>query len=213
MIDTLIVLAKEPRPGFVKTRLTPPLSPVEAARVAAACLRDTLDAVSRTPARRRLLAFAGDAEGWAPDGWDVVAQPAGGLDERICAAFDAAGSGSALLVGMDTPQLQPHHLLRFAPDRDEAALGLAPDGGFWALGLRDARRARAAVHGVPMSTAATGAHQYARLQTEGLPVTLLDTLVDVDTVAELEAVLRDAPLGRFRQVGAALLARPVGRAG
>jgi uncharacterized protein len=213
VIDTLIVLAKQPRPGFVKTRLTPPLSPTEAAQVAAACLRDTLDVVSRTPARRRLLVFAGDADGWAPDGWDVVAQPTGGLDERICAAFDAAGRGSALLVGMDTPQLQPAQLLRFDPENHEAALGLARDGGFWALGLRDARRARAAVRGVPMSTVSTGAHQYARLQAEGLQVTLLDTLVDIDTVAELESVLRDAPLGRFRQVGTALLAQPVGRAG
>ncbi len=213
MIDTLIVLAKEPRPGFVKTRLTPPLSPVEAAQVAAACLQDTLDVVSRTPARRRLLAFAGDADGWVPDGWDVVAQPAGGLDERICAAFDAAGPGSALLVGMDTPQLQPRHVLGFEPGRHEAALGLAADGGFWALGLRDARRARAVVLGVPMSTAGTGAHQYARLQADGLRVTLLDTLVDVDTVVELETVLRDAPLGRFRQVGSALRLRSVGRAG
>ena len=213
MIDTLVVLAKQPRPGFAKTRLTPPLSPDEAASVAAACLRDTLDAVSRTPARRRVLAFEGDAEQWAPAGWDVVAQPEGGLDERISAAFDAAGSDSALLVGMDTPQLQPHHLLRFDPAQHEATLGLAPDGGFWTIGFRDASRARSCVTGVPMSTTSTGTHQYARLQAAGLDVTLLERLVDVDTVADLDTVLAVAPLGRFRQVVTALSPRLVERAG
>ncbi|WP_375500166.1 DUF2064 domain-containing protein [uncultured Jatrophihabitans sp.] len=213
MIDTLIVLAKEPLPGFAKTRLTPPLTPTEAASIAAACLQDTLDAVSRTAARRHLLAFAGDAAGWAPTGWDVVQQPAGSLDERISAAFDAAGVGSALLVGMDTPQLQPHHLLHFAPARCEAALGLAPDGGYWALGLRDARRAREVVLGVPMSTPSTGAHQYARLQAAGIDVTLLEPLADVDTVDDLSTVLAGSPLGRFRQVVTALQPRLVGRAG
>ena len=213
MIDTLIVLAKEPRPGFAKTRLTPPLSPAQAALVAGACLQDTLDTVGRTPARRRLLAFAGSAAPWLPAGWELVEQPDGGLDERISAAFDAAGPGSALLVGMDTPQLQPRHLLGFDPARDEAALGLAADGGFWALGLRDAARARAAVTGVPMSLSTTGTHQYARLQLEGLTVTLLETLVDVDTVQDLPTVLADAPLGRFRQVVASLAPTLAGRAG
>lgn len=204
MIDTLVVLAKEPLPGFAKTRLTPPLSPAQAAHVAAASLQDTLDAISRTPARRRVLAFAGDARAWTPPGWDAVPQPAGGLDERISAAFEAAGAGSAVLVGMDTPQLQPHHLLRFDPARHESALGLASDGGFWALGLREARRAREVVVGVPMSRADTGTHQYARLQAAGLDVTLLDPLVDVDTVDDLAAVLAAAPLGRFRRVVSAL---------
>ena len=213
MIDTLIVLAKEPRPGFAKTRLTPPLSPGQAAVVATACLQDTLDTVGRTPARRHLLAFAGSAVAWTPAGWDLVRQPGGGLDERIVAAFEAAGPGSALLVGMDTPQLQPHHLLAFDPARHDAALGPAADGGYWALGLRDAARARAVVAGVPMSRASTGAHQYARMQADGLAVTLLDTLVDVDTADDLPAVLAHAPLGRFRQVVTALPPRVVGRAG
>ncbi|WP_375485059.1 DUF2064 domain-containing protein [uncultured Jatrophihabitans sp.] len=211
MIDTLVVLAKEPRPGFAKTRLTPPLSALDASLVAAACLQDTLDAVSRTPARRRLLAFDGDAAGWLPHGWELVEQPDGGLDERIAAAFDAAGAGSALLVGMDTPQLQPRQLLAFDPARHEAALGLAPDGGFWALGLRDARRGRAAVLGVPMSRSSTGAAQYAQLQVEGLRPTLLDTLADIDTVDDLFAVAADAPLGRLRVVLAEIAPRLVGR--
>ena len=83
---TIVVLAKRPRPGFVKTRLVPPLTHADAAAVAAAALADTLDAVATTPAQRRVLAFDGDPSGWQRPGWTVVPQPAGGLDRRIAAA-------------------------------------------------------------------------------------------------------------------------------
>ncbi|GAB2461025.1 TIGR04282 family arsenosugar biosynthesis glycosyltransferase [Jatrophihabitans fulvus] len=188
MIDTLIVLAKQPRPGRVKTRLTPPLTPSQAASVAGAALLDTLAAVDRTPARRRLLAFAGDPSGWLPDGWDHYSQPEGGLDVRIAAAFAAAGAGSALLVGMDTPHLQPADLLAFDPDRHDAAFGAAPDGGYWALGFRDAATGTRAVPGVPMSQDDTGAHQVLRLAALGLRVRALPTLTDIDTIADLTEV-------------------------
>ena len=48
-LATAIVIAKQPLPGRVKTRLSPELTPAQAADVAAAALRDTLDAVARTP--------------------------------------------------------------------------------------------------------------------------------------------------------------------
>ena len=132
---------------------------------------------------------------------------------RVPRRVDACSRSAALLVGMDTPQLKPHQLLGFDPVRHEAAVGLAPDGGFWALGLRDARRARAAVVGVPMSRANTGAAQYAALQVEGLHPVLLDTLCDIDTVDDLLAVVADAPPGRLRSVVAELGPDLVGRVG
>ncbi|MBW8792034.1 MAG: DUF2064 domain-containing protein [Streptomyces sp.] len=200
---TLIVLAKEPRPGYVKTRLVPPLTASDAARIAAAALHDTLDVVDRTPAGRRVLAFAGDAAGWQRRGWDTVTQPAGGLDVRLAAAL-AAAHGPALLVGMDTPQLQPADLAAFDPRRFDAALGLAPDGGYWAIGLRDPAQAAAAVHGVPMSTEHTGVVQLARLRRLGLRVQLLPPRTDVDTIDSARAVAAVAPSTRFAAVFAAV---------
>ncbi len=102
---TLLVIAKEPVAGRVKTRLSPPFSPAQAAAWPQAALHDTLDVVSRTPARRRVLVFDGDPAGWVMPGWEVVAQRGDGLDERLAAAFADTGPGPALLVGMDTPQL------------------------------------------------------------------------------------------------------------
>ena len=194
---TVIVLAKEPLPGRVKTRLTPEVSPADAARLAAAAISDTMRAVEHAAVRRRVLAFDGDATAIARPGWDVIAQPSGGLDERLGAAFGAAGRGSALLVGMDTPQLSPLALRAYDPGRFDACLGLAADGGFWTIGFRDASVAAALIAGVPMSTVHTGRDQLARLHDAGLRVQLLGELVDVDTVREAAQVAAMAPRTAF----------------
>ncbi|WP_245997461.1 TIGR04282 family arsenosugar biosynthesis glycosyltransferase [Streptomyces armeniacus] len=196
---TLLVLAKEPVPGRVKTRLTPPYTPEQAAGLAAAALADTLDLVAEVPARHRVLVLAGRPGPWLPDGAgvEVVPQAAGGLDERIAAAF-ALCDGPALLIGMDTPQLTPD-LLRpvTAPDGwtgCDAWFGPAADGGFWALGL--AAPDPELVRGVPMSDARTGAVQRRRLVDAGLAVRDLPVLRDVDTArdaAEVAGVCGAAP--------------------
>jgi uncharacterized protein len=190
---TLLVIAKEPRPGRVKTRLTPPFTPEAAAGLAEAALVDTLRAVAATPARRRVLVLDGAPGRWLPPGFDVVPQCAGGLDERLAGAF-AGCEGPALLIGMDTPQVTPALLTVDFADCD-AYFGAAEDGGFWALGLAEPEPGL--LRGVPMSTPTTGAVQRARLVAAGLRVRDLPALRDVDTVADAEAVADMAPGTRF----------------
>lgn len=192
-MTTLLVVAKEPRPGRVKTRLTPPFTPAEAAALAEAALDDTLRTVAATPAERRVLVLDGESGPWLPPGFDVVPQCPGGLDERLAAAF-AGCDGPALLIGMDTPQVTPE-LLTVDFDGYDACFGPAEDGGFWALGL--AHPDPDLLRGVPMSTAATGAVQRARLVAAGLRVRDLPRLRDVDTSADAQAVAAGAPHGRF----------------
>lgn len=205
----LLVIAKEPRAGRVKTRLCPPCSPEQAARLAEAALRDTLTAVAGTPARRRVVVLDGAPGPWLPAGLEVVAQVGGGLDARLTGAF-AAVDGPALLVGMDTPQVTPALLAAAAAELLTApggsVLGPAADGGWWAVGFQrpDAR----AFTGVPMSTADTCARQRERLAAIGAPAAELPVLVDVDTWTEVEHVARLAPDTRFaaaaQQVGSEL---------
>jgi len=205
---TLLVIAKQPVPGRVKTRLVPPCTYEQAASLAEAALADTLRAVLMTPARRRVLVLDGQPGPWLPPGFDILPQCAGPLDERLAAAF-AAVNGPALLIGMDTPQVTPASLTvnwgvadRGPADRDpadrgraDAVFGPAADGGFWALGLRTPDPAL--LRGVPMSTATTGAIQRARLVAAGLRVLDLPPLRDVDTAADALAVARQAPRTRF----------------
>jgi rSAM/selenodomain-associated transferase 1 len=195
---TVIVLAKAPVPGRVKTRLCPPCDPEQAAHLAEAALVDTLGAVAATPCTRRVLVLDGGPGPWLPAGFEVLPQRGDGLDERLAHAFEDVDTGG-LLVGMDTPQLTPARLsasLRAldAPGVD-AVLGPALDGGWWAIGLRapDA----AVFLGVPMSTAYTGAAQRGRLRSLGLRVARLPPLRDVDDFDDALAIAHIAPSGTF----------------
>ncbi|MET8695432.1 DUF2064 domain-containing protein [Streptomyces bauhiniae] len=199
-MTTLLVIAKEPRPGRVKTRLTPPFTPAQAAALAEAALTDTLRAVAAAPARRRVLVLDGRPGPWLPDGFEVVPQCAGGLDERLADAF-ARCAGPTLLVGMDTPQITPGLLTLDFTDCD-ARFGPAEDGGFWALGL--ARPEPGLLRGVPMSVPETGSVQRERLAAAGLRVRELPRLRDVDTAADAHAVAALAPDTAFAARLAAL---------
>jgi rSAM/selenodomain-associated transferase 1 len=212
----VVVIAKEPVPGRVKTRLTPPYTPAEAAAVAEAALADTLAAVECAGVARRVLALEGRPGRWLPPGFDVIGQRGVGLDERIARALAdarAAWPAPAVLIGMDTPQVTPALLAAAAEPlvsgSADATFGMAEDGGFWLLGLRQVDPAL--VLGVPMSRPDTGSLQLARLEAAGLRVRLLPELADVDTAEEAERIAAATPGSRFATCVRALGSR-AGRA-
>ena len=204
MSGTLIVIAKAPRAGHSKTRLCPPCTPQQAADLAAAALHDTLDAVAAARADRRLLVLDGAPGAWLPASFDVVPQAGGGLGDRLAAAF-AQIDGPAFLVGMDTPQVTPADLEAglCALETFDAALGCAPDGGYWGIGLR--RPQVGAFDGVPMSETDTGTAQLAQLEALGLSVAQLPELRDVDTISDALLVAAQAPATRFAAALAAIV--------
>ncbi len=206
----VLVLAKAPVAGAVKTRLCPPCSPAEAAAVAAAALADTLDAVAACGAGRRIVALWGEPGPWLPPGVAVVAQRGRTLGERLaCAWADADGPG--LQIGSDTPQVTAGDLddalalLGGAPagGRERAVLGPATDGGWWAIGLPQCDPG-AVFAGIPMSSSRTGACQHRRLLALGFDVRLAASRRDIDTVDDLVAVAHDAPGTRTAAVAETL---------
>ena len=202
----LLVLAKTPVAGKVKTRLCPPLTPEGAADVAAAAIEDTLAAARDTPVARRVLVVDGPM---TAEGFDRQVQRGGPLDERLAAAYDDAVAASdlpALLIGMDTPQVTPA-LLEVAARallRHDAVLGLSSDGGWWALGLQ--RPTGSLLLGVPTSLDDTGRLQAQRLHDAGLVVTALPVLSDVDTIDDAREVAALVPHSRFAAALSAALA-------
>lgn len=196
-MTTLVVIAKEPIPGRVKTRLNPPLSFEQAAELAAASIDDTLGAMRAVPASRRILLFDGMSAPESAHGYEVIPQVAGGLDERLAAIFDEV-EGPMVLIGMDTPQVTAGHLTRVFydwPDSVDAWFGAAHDGGWWALAMRQPDGSL--LRGVPTSRDDTAQLQKARLLAAGLTVGMLPMLTDVDTIDDALEVAADAPLGRF----------------
>jgi glycosyltransferase A (GT-A) superfamily protein (DUF2064 family) len=199
-MTTILVMAKAPVAGRVKTRLCPPFTLRQAADLALAALLDTLDAVLAAPAERRVLVLEGPPGPWLPPGIEVLPQQGADLDERIANAL-AWSTGPVLLIGMDTPQVTDRQLtVRW--DRD-AWFGPAADGGFWALGLREPDPEL--VRGVPMSRNDTGRLQLRRLSDAGLRVGALPELRDIDTAADAAAVASAAPHSRFAVAHAAAL--------
>lgn len=199
MTVSLAVIAKAPVPGRVKTRLMPACTPEQAAGLAEAALRDTLETVAATPAVRRVCVLDGTPGPWLPAGFDVIPQRGDGLDERLAAAFTDIGT-PLLLVGMDTPQITPtllsHAVSALEAPGVDAVLGHTEDGGYWCIGLR--RSWASLFVGVPMSRDDTGALQVTRLEREGLVVDdELPRLRDIDFIEDARAVAELAPGTRF----------------
>ncbi len=208
MTPSVLVVAKAPEVGRVKTRLGAEIGMERAADVAAAALLDTLAAAtSAVGAGQCHLSLAGDLERGAhgPElraalvGWTVHAQHGPDFGARLADAH-ARVPGPVVQIGMDTPHVTPDLLLAAASGLEDhdAVLGPAEDGGWWVLALRDPARA-AVLRGVRMSTPTTGADTRAALAKAGLDVGTTATLRDVDEVADADAVARLAPRSRFAE--------------
>ncbi|KZB87413.1 TIGR04282 family arsenosugar biosynthesis glycosyltransferase [Amycolatopsis regifaucium] len=210
MTFCLLIVAKAPVPGFAKTRLCPPATPEQAAGIAAASLLDTLDAALLTHRARIVVALTGELGDAARgeeiaavlENTDVIPQRGNGFDVRLANAHaDTAAlhpGFPVLQIGMDTPQVTPDSLAAAAEPLTtrDSVLGLAEDGGWWALGLADPAHAKA-LAGVPMSRHDTGRETLRALTDVGLCPRALPTLSDVDTITDARRVAAANPHGRF----------------
>jgi glycosyltransferase A (GT-A) superfamily protein (DUF2064 family) len=207
----MLVVAKAPVTGTVKTRLGQVIGMERAAQLAAAALLDTLAvSVAAYGVGRCHLALDGElAEAERADelleatsGWSVHPQRGDDFATRLVHAHQdvAAASGAPVVqVGMDTPHLDPEVLTEVGSrltDRDAAVLGPATDGGWWLLGVGGPHLV-SHLGGVPMSTARTGELTRAALVRAGARVTDVETLRDVDEVVDAESVAAAAPATRF----------------
>ena len=203
----VLVVAKAPVAGLVKTRLGALVGDGVAADLAAAALLDTLDACRVAGAVGHLSlsgdlreAVRGDALTAALDGWSVTPQRGEGFAARLVRAHADAGPGVVVQVGMDTPQVTAEDLHRVADamtDHD-AVLAPATDGGWWALARRDPDVVRHLAE-VEMSTDRTCADTRAALERAGATVGTAPALTDVDTVDDADLVARLSPGTRFAE--------------
>ncbi len=210
--DRLIVFAKAPVPGDVKTRLSPPLSPADAAAVHEACLRDVITHAARERGRLEIW-FAG---GTAAGGWFArefpgivrAAQRDGDLGARMGDAFErsfADGAERVIIVGADVPTLPDSTLTSAFVDLEDgdAVIGPSRDGGYVLIGLhvRAWPRGVALFETVDWSTDAVLAQTLANAERARLDLRLLPGWYDVDRPEDLERARADASpdsyLGRW----------------
>lgn len=198
----IVVMAKAPRAGEVKTRLAPPLTPDEAARLAACLFTDTVslalgtgtDVViayapvdGRAPLEESLRAAPGEETLYRVRWLEQRGEDLGErLDGAVGRAF-AEGFGPLLLVGADSPTLPPAFLAsaleRLAEGRADVALGPTEDGGYYAVGMREP--AAGLFDSVEWSTPRAYAQTVRNAARLNLSLSELPPWYDVDTPADL----------------------------
>jgi glycosyltransferase A (GT-A) superfamily protein (DUF2064 family) len=203
----VLLVAKAPVAGEVKTRLGARIGAEQAAGLAAAALLDTIDACRATGAEGHLSlagdlrdAVQGDAISAALEGWTITSQRGDGFAERLVAAHEDAGPGPVVQIGMDTPHVTAAALAAVAEGltKHDAVLGPAADGGWWALARLSPDVVRHVAE-VEMSTRSTFADTHRALVRAGCEVGHAAAMTDVDTVADADLVAAIAPDTRFAQ--------------
>jgi uncharacterized protein len=177
MRPAIVVFAKAPRPGHVKTRLG--LPPEWAARLHESFVRDAL-ALAQAAAEHVELHTDVETEAWRDVAVPRRLQPAGDLGDRMLAALPA------LILGSDAPSLPLSRLTALIATPGDVVLGPAEDGGYWAILAR--RRDDRMFEGVEWSTASTREQTIAACRARGLTVALGPEWFDVDDPAGLRRI-------------------------
>jgi uncharacterized protein len=204
------VMAKAPRPGFSKTRLCPPLDPVQAAALSAAFLRDITENIVLAARQTPIAGYIA----YAPEGQEALfdghlatgtnllladgsplmppdVQGFGRCLLHAILAMLARGHGSAVVLNSDSPTLPTALLVRtataLAADGNRVVLGPADDGGYYLLGMKAAHAHLFA--DIAWSTDSVAETTRTRAAQLGLELVELPTWYDVDDQAALTRLL------------------------
>lgn len=199
MDAALLVFAKVPRPGSVKTRLTPLLGPGEAARLYTAFLRDTLRQSRRLSGADVRLYLAPPLPNGGVDGLptDVSLHEQEGdeLGTRMKRAFEETlqdGYDQVVVTGTDHPTL-PLSFLREAfrslEDSESLCLGPTKDGGFYLVGM--SAFYPQLFDDMTYSHSRVFADTLSRAERTEAQITVLPQWYDVDTPEDLDRMLTD----------------------
>ena len=196
---TVVVFAKAPLPGKVKTRLAASIGAEQAAAFAEAFIDDTCDTVARLDARG-VVAYAGDPEHPAfvrarGLGMQLRPQPDGDLGTRLETVLraEAANADTVTAIGADSPTMLPSHFEQSwsALQTHDVVIGPSFDGGYYLLGLTaKILLSQSAPHpifdGIDWSTGAVLGQTLRRCRAIGALCELIGFCYDVDTLQDLQ---------------------------
>jgi uncharacterized protein len=194
----LIIFAKAPIPGEVKTRLCPPLTPDEAASLHGTLVLDAVERAKGLPGASLYVAGTPDIthpffkvmEGRY--GAKLLAQRGPDLGSRMKWAIQDAfeqGSQEVLLTGTDLPTLPRAHLVQALTliRSQDVVLGPTADGGYYLIGLR--KLVSALFDGIAWSTASVFAETRKKIEQAALSLGLLPECRDLDTLEDLNTFI------------------------
>jgi uncharacterized protein len=200
----LAVMAKAPRPGKVKTRLSPPLNPDQASALNICFIRDTtenIQQVTKASNSSGLVVYTpvGDESAFdalLPSGFQLLAQRGDGFGERLLHASEdlfSCGFSAVCLIDSDSPTMPQEALLQavewLSRAGDRMVLGGSDDGGYYLIGIK--RPHHRLFEQIDWSTERVFQQTLERAREIGLPAELLPTWYDVDDAATLERLRRE----------------------
>ncbi len=195
----VIVIAKWPRPGAVKTRLAAQIGTDAASRLSAAFLEDTLDLVCAVEGAAPLIAYTPPEnlpqfEALARGRSLFTVQPSGNFGVRLQAAFAdafALGFTRVLIIGSDSPTLPPALLEQALSLLEDAPLVIGPatDGGYYLLGMKVLQERL--FEQIDWSTERVFGQTMARAAELALEPAVLSPWYDVDEPEALQQLRRD----------------------
>ncbi len=194
----VLIFAKHPVPGKAKTRMSPALSPEEAAELSHCFIRDTLRAARKVRDADCYLFYTPQNAGTffrkiAPKEWILIPQEGENLTARclhsVREAFNRGHSG-VVQIGTDTPQIRPEDIERGFDLLLEYDMGFGPtnDGGYYLLSL--ARPETGIYDGVIMGSDTVFKKMMENARRLRLQVKILPEWIDADTHEDLVALAR-----------------------
>lgn len=192
--QTLIIFAKKPAPGRVKTRLSPPLPPETATELYSCMLRDTISLAGKLPGVTPCIYYQDDPgaadffRGFAP-GVDVRPQRGADLGERMANAFRdrfREGDDRVAIIGSDAPDLPGDYVLKgfdLLEGGTDVVFGPSEDGGYYLLAMGKLREEL--FTGLPWSRPELLRESLERAAVSGISTLLLPPWYDLDTWDDL----------------------------
>ena len=202
----LAVMAKAPRAGKVKTRLSPPLTLVETAALNVCFLRDTTANLNTIADASGLLCYTplGDEaafDGLLPESFALIPQRGDGFGERLhLAAQDIlrCGFANVCLIDSDSPTVPKaafeQAVQALAEPGDRVVLGPSHDGGYYLIGLKAAHRAP--FERITWSTASVAEETRQRCSDAAIDLVELPLWYDVDDQQTLNLLREELLKGR-----------------
>lgn len=199
MKRAIVIMAKVPSKGLVKTRLEPHLSPEQCAALAAAFLQDTINK-AKTVCENVILAY------WPPEKTNalrkvlssqsvLIEQTGSNLGARMFNAFKFAferNSDSVVMIGTDSPTFPADFIeqaFEFLETNSDAVLGKCEDGGFYLIGLR--KLPEKIFENVCWSSPETFEQMFANIRESNLHLREIPGWYDVDTKEDFEKLRED----------------------
>ncbi len=200
MPSVILLFAKAPSPGRVKTRLQPVLSPEQCSELHSSFVGDVLESLEGfTGSADVELHLDHETNAWAEFSFPRRLQTGADLGEKMWNAAHSSfhqGRNQVMILGSDAPTLPDGYIQSLLNSKADIAFGPTLDGGYYAIQFR--KLPQKLFDGVAWSTDQTLNQSIAAAKSLGLSVELGATWYDIDSPADLVRLATDDPPRRTK---------------